>query len=168
MKYNNNETLNHIVSKSYPCCVKDFNEVVFNEDDSLSEIPDYFAETDVIDLDCVEIERARIERRNQISTMDCTFAISDNENLEMLLVELRFNYKNLSNLNRQKLIDKVSGSLSILGNTVKINNTYVFIFQPNLVEQATSRMRRMNPIIPNNYIAMDLNELITRLADSRP
>lgn len=162
MKYNKNKTLTHIISKTYPCCVKDYNEIVKHEDNSLTEVPNYFTKTDVIDLDCVERERAKSEKRNQISTMDSTFAISDDENLEMLLIELRFNYKNLSNLNRQKLIDKVSGSLSILGNTVKISNTYIFIFQSNLVEQATNRMRRMNPIIPNNYVAMDLNKLIAQ------
>lgn len=162
MKYNKIETLNHIVSKSFSCCVKDFNEIILNEDDLLTVKPTFFSDVDVIDLDCVELNLARSQKRNQNSTMDSSFAISDKSNLEMLLVELRFNYTNLSNLSRQKLLDKVSGSISVLGNTVKINNTYIFIFQPNLVEQATNRFRRMVPIIPNNYVAMDLTELISK------
>jgi len=162
MKYNKLETEKHVISQSYQCCVKDYNEIVLNEDDSITVIPTIFTDVNVIDLDCVEKIRAQNKSQNRQSTMDSTFAISDSSNLEMLLVELRFNYRNLSNLNRKKLIDKVNGSISILGNSVKINDTYIFIFQSNLVQQAQSRLQRMVPIIPSNYIAMDLNELISK------
>ncbi len=161
MKYNKIETLNHTVSKSFSCCVKDFDDIILEEDDLLSVKPNLFSNVDVIDLDCVELNLAKSQRRCQNSTMDSSFAISDNRDIEMLLVELRFNYRNLSNLNRKKLIDKVNGSISILGNTVKINDTYIFIFQPNLVALATNRLRRMVPTIPNNYVAMDLDNLIS-------
>lgn len=160
MKYNKAETKKHIVSQTYPCCVKDFNQIVLDEDDSLVTLPTIFTDVEVLDLDCVEIEKARSEHRNQNRTMDSTFAISDANSLEMLLVELRFNYTNLANLNRIVLLEKVAGSTLILGNSVKINEDYIFIFQPNLVQQATNRLQRMNPRIPNNYIAMDLNQLI--------
>lgn len=93
--------------------------------------------------------------------MDTTFAISNTSSIEMLLVELRFNYRNLSNLDRNELLGKVSGSINLLGNSVVINNNYIFIFQPNLIQQAINRLQRMNPRIPNNYIAMDLNQLIS-------
>ena len=161
MKYNKIETINHIVSQNYPCCLKDFNQVILDEDNSLITLPTLFSDVTVIDLDCIEIIKAKNEGRNRASTMDCCFAISDASNLEMLLVELRFNYQNLSNLNRNKLVDKVNGSIAILGNTVKISNSYVFIFQSNLVQQAKSRLQRMIPQIPNNYVVMDINHLIT-------
>ncbi len=160
MKYNKVETKKHIVSQSYPCCVKDFNQIVLDEDDNLVTLPSFFTDVEVLDLDCVEIAVARSEHRNQNRTMDTTFAISDAISLEMLLVELRFNYTNLANLNRIELLEKVSGSELILGNSVKICKDYIFIFQPNLVQQAINRLQRMNPRIPNNYMAMDLNRLI--------
>lgn len=78
----------------------------------------------------------------------------------MLLVELRFNYKNLANLNRIVLLEKVNGSFLALDNSVDINSNYIFIFQPHLVQQAINRLQRMNPKIPNNYTAMDLDQLI--------
>lgn len=163
MKYNKNETLNHIVSQKYPCCIKDYNDIILSEDDLLVSKPSYFKDVEAIDLDCVEIETAKLERRPIVhSTMDSAFAISDVNNLEMLLVEFRFNYSNLSNLLRKKLLDKVSGSIVILGTSIKINDTYIFIFKPNLVQQARSRFRRMNPQLPNNFIAMDLIDLKTQ------
>lgn len=160
MKYNKVETKKHLVSQTYPCCVKDFNQIVLDEDDSLTTLPTFFTDVEVLDLDCVEIEKARNEHRNQNRTMDTTFAISDATSLEMLLVELRFNYTNLANLNRIELLEKVAGSQLILGNSVKICGDYIFIFQPHLVQQAINRLQRMNPRIPNNYIAMDLTQLI--------
>lgn len=159
MNYNKLETKNHLVSQTYPCCVRDFNQIVLDEDDSLNTLPSFFTDVEVLDLDCVEIEKARSEHRNQNRTMDTTFAISDSTSLEMLLVELRFNYINLANLNRIELLEKVTGSLLILGTSVNIHRDYVFIFQPHLVQQAINRLQRMNPRIPNNYIAMDLNQL---------
>ena len=91
--------------------------------------------------------------------MDCTFAISDDSKTEMLLVEFRFNYKNLQNLNRNKLVDKVECSQEILGNSIPINEKSIFIFQKNLKAQAQSRIYRMYPRVPNNYLAMDLDDL---------
>ena len=161
MKYNKKETLGHIISKTYPCCIKDFNQIIFDEDDNIDTIPSFFSNVLVIDLDCVEKNKAKIEKRIQCKTMDTTFAISNTSSIEMLLVELRFNYRNLSNLDRNELLGKVSGSINLLGNSVVINNNYIFIFQPNLIQQAINRLQRMNPRIPNNYIAMDLNQLIS-------
>jgi len=94
--------------------------------------------------------------------MDIAFAISDSLNIEILLVEFRFNYKNPNNLQKGDLEGKVSGSKSFLGNSVKINDNYIFIFKPNLIQQARNRMQRMNPKIPNNYIVMDLEGLVTK------
>jgi len=160
MKYNKPQTENHSVSQLHPSCLKDLNQIILDEDDSLVVLPTIFNNTTVLDLDCVEIIDAKNERRTRNRTMDCTFAISNPINTEMLLVELRFNYQNLSNLNRTVLIEKVAGSLLALGNTININSNYILIFQPHLVQQAINRLQRMNPQIPNNYIAMDLNQLI--------
>lgn len=161
MKYNKEKTLDHIISKTFPCCVKDFNQVILDEDDNLNNIPSFFTDVLVIDLDCVEKNKAKTERRIQCKTMDNTFAISNVSSIEMLLVELRFNYRNLSNLDRNELLGKVSGSINLLGNSVVINDNFIFIFQPDLLQQAINRLQRMNPRIPNNYIAMDLNQLMS-------
>jgi hypothetical protein len=159
MKYNNTETESHIVAQTYSSCLVDIDQLIFKDDDSLLEVGNEFDNSVVIDLDGVEILRAQADKRNQKSTMDCTFAISDDTKTEMLLVEFRFNYVNLQNLNRNKLVDKVECSKEILGDSIPINENSIFIFQKNLKAQAQSRIYRMYPRVPNNYLVMDLDDL---------
>ena len=160
MKYNKKETLDHIISKTFPNCVKDYNQIILDEDDNLNTIPSIFTDVLVIDLDCVEKNKAKSERRVQCKTMDTTFAISNKSEVQMLLVELRFNYKNLSNLDRNELLGKVQGSINLLGKSIVINDNFIFVFQSDLLQQAVNRLQRMNPRIPNNYSAMDIQQLI--------
>jgi hypothetical protein len=159
MKYRKPKTESHIVARTYPSCLVDIDQLIFKDDDSLLEIGNEFDNSDVIDLDGVEILRAQNEKRNRKSTMDCTFAISDDSKTEMLLVEFRFNYENLKNLNRNKLVDKVECSREILGDSIPINENRIFIFQKALKAQAESRLYRMYPRVPNNYVVMDLDDL---------
>lgn len=49
MKYNKKETLGHIISKTFPCCIKDFNQIIFDEDDNIDTIPSFFSNVLVID-----------------------------------------------------------------------------------------------------------------------
>lgn len=60
MKYNKKETLCHIISKTFPCCIKDFNQIIFDEDYNIDTIPSFFSNVLVIDLDCVEKNKAKI------------------------------------------------------------------------------------------------------------
>lgn len=159
MKYSKQKSASHIIAQTYPSCFVDIDQLIFKDDDSLLQVGNEFDNSDVIDLDGVEILRAQRERRNQKSTMDCAFAISDDSKTEMLLVEFRFNYVNLQNLNRNKLVDKVECSHEILGDSVPINENSIFIFQKNLKAQAQSRLYRMYPRVPNNYLVMDLDDL---------
>jgi hypothetical protein len=159
VKYSNPKTASHIVAQTYPSCLVDIDQLIFKDDDSLFELGNEFDNSVVIDLDGVEILRAQTDKRNQKSTMDCSFAIMDDFKTEMLLVEFRFNYVNLQNLNRNKLVDKVECSQEILGDSIPINENSIFIFQKNLKAQAQSRIYRMYPRVPNNYLVMDLDDL---------
>jgi hypothetical protein len=75
-------------------------------------------------------------------------------------MEFRFNYQNLKNLDRQKLIDKVKGSTTALSNPTNLHKKYYFVFNSNLKQQAISRLNRMNPMIPQNYIAVDMRDVM--------
>lgn len=161
MKYSKPETLAHIVSVNNPGCLTVFNDLIVKEGyDGVGNV--FNDDIIVLDMDCVEINNARNEgNRNRNSSMDCTFAIKDevNNNVEMLLVELRFNYQKLKKLKQEKLLDKVSGSTLALGTSVPICTTYVFIFKTNLKEQARSWFFRRFPAIPRNYVVMDILDL---------
>lgn len=161
MKYSKPETLAHVVSINNPGCLTVFNDLVVKEGyDGVGNV--FNDDIIVLDMDCIEINNARNEgNRNRNSSMDCTFAIKDevNNNVEMLLVELRFNYQKLKKLKQEKLLDKVSGSTLALGTSVPISTTYVFIFKTNLKEQARSWFFRRFPTIPRNYVVMDILDL---------
>ena len=80
----------------------------------------------MLDLDCVEINIARSEHRPNNSSMDLCFVTTDDINDLVQLVELRFNYTELKNVKRTKLIDKVNGSTNVMGNSMSISNEYIF------------------------------------------
>ena len=161
MKYSKPETLAHIVSINNPGCLTIFNDLIVTEGyDGAGNV--FNDDVIVLDMDCVEINNARNDgNRNRNSSMDCTFAIKDevNHSVEMLLVELRFNYQKLKKLKQQKLLDKVSGSTLALGTSVPISPTYIFIFKTNLKAQARSWFFRKFPTIPRNYVVMDILDL---------
>lgn len=162
MKYCQNTTTNHPAIINITGCLINLDTLIHNEDDSSSCVGNLFGNICVINLDHVELINAKNQKRNQNSTMDCTFGINNKNNTpHMLLVEFRFNYTRLKNLNRNKLIDKVSGSINLLGNSIPIFHDHIFIFHSNLKSQAKSRLFRMNPTIPINYQVMDLSELFT-------
>ena len=164
MKYDKLTTKNHNVSKQYLCCLEDFNKIVHREDNELKnkQISQLVSDVEVLDLDCEEEKRCIPNNIQRNKTMDIAFAISDSHNIEILLVEFRFNFKNPNNMKKEDLEGKVSGSKSILENSVKINDKYIFIFKSNLMQQAKNRIHRINPEFPNNYIVMDLDGLVRK------
>ncbi|MFD1770842.1 hypothetical protein [Sphingobacterium suaedae] len=160
MKYSKSSTLNHPLAQSYPECVKDINQVIFDEDDNLVVPGNSFTEVEVIDLDCVESKVAKKEKRSPNKTCDITFVVENGTDSKSLLVELRFNYKNLSNLKKDDLVGKVAGSKYLVeDDNTSVHEKNIFIFQPNLVQQAINRMQRMNPRVPTDYTAMDIETL---------
>ncbi len=163
MQYNQQQTISNLLAEKHSGCVKEINAIILQEDDSLSEVPSLFDDVLVIDLDCVEKQTAKKERRNQQKTMDITFAINPlnkQQLTEMLLVELRLNFKNPSNIKRQELTDKINHSKQLLNNCLlSICEDFIFIFSPNIKQQAIRHFYRYNPKFPNNYKVMTIEEL---------
>ncbi len=163
MQYNQQQTMSNLVAEKHSGCMKDINAIILKEDNSLSEIPMLFNDVLVIDLDCVEKQTAKIESRNQHKTMDITFAINQLDKpplTTMLLVELRLNFKNPSNIKRQELTDKINHSKQLLDNClVPICEDFIFIFPPNIKQQAIRHFYRYKPKFPNNYKVMTIEEL---------
>lgn len=166
MEYNKDKTINHPIAIQHPCCVQDFNEVVKKEDDVLKvkdEIPNFISDVKVFNIDDAKNEKYPIEMgEERPKSMDITFAISENDNSEMVLVDFKLNIRNPDNLKKEDLEGKVNDSIVFLGNSIPIHSEYIFVLQPNKVQQARNRLQRMIPEIPNNYVAMDLSELIQK------
>lgn len=179
MKYNQVETINNNVSSKFPKCLKLFDEINLKDDDELLEIDGLFGDKKVIDVDDVEIHLARLECKRKLnSTMDLAFLIYDRvglspkdkpkfENIDKLfytrskckvqLVELRLNFREIQNLKREKLKNKLLGSTYIFSKyQMPINDHYIYVFKENMVQQARNRMGRMLPEVFWKYEVTDL------------
>lgn len=160
MKYSKVETLALSVQIDKVGCLIDLNTLILKEG-CLDTMPVFINNEVVIDMDCVELRIAQAERRNRNKSMDSSFVIVDcsiNAN-EILLVEFRFNYENMKNLDKKSLFNKVLGSRNALSPLTNIHDKYIFIFDTDLKQQAISRFRRMVPSMPNNFIATDIHFL---------
>lgn len=166
MEYNKNKTISHPIAIQHPCCIQDFNEVIKNEDDTLKTKQYsciFISSVEVLNLDCAKNKEYPIGMgKERPKSMDITFAISENDKAEIVLVDFKLNIVNPNTLKKEDLEGKVNDSMLFLCNSIPIHNQYIFVLQPNKVQQARNRLQRMLPKIPNNYIAMDLSELINK------
>jgi len=155
MKYSKFKTLKLAVNFQKQDCLQNLNTLVVAE--GCTEAMPFFMNNEVvIDMDCVERKLAISNRRLKFKSMDSAFVNSIDE---IVLVEFRFNYVNMKNLDKSSLFGKVSGSTAALAGYGNIHNKYFFIFDSSLKNQAIRRFRDMNPSMPQNYIATDLNDL---------
>ncbi|ATR79058.1 hypothetical protein [Moraxella osloensis] len=160
MKYDFNNTIFNNLVATYPNCLENLDDIVFKDDNDMHVKQINFPNVFVLNLDIAEINRCQILACNRSRTMDLSFFVSDKTSLEIQLVELRFNYKNLSNLNRKVLDEKIIGSKNLLCNiNFSFSNKFIFIFKKNLIQQARNRLNRMKPIVPSSYVIMDMIEL---------
>jgi hypothetical protein len=160
MKYSKIETINLSVLINKKQCLKNLNELIITEG-CTDVMPVFTNEEIVLDMDFVEGRTASEQKRIPHKSMDSAFMIIDKEgdNKEILLVEFRFNYSNMKNLDKKSLFDKVAGSELALKSPTNLHNKYIFIFNTNLKNQAIRRFRNMVPSMPKNYIATDINDL---------
>ncbi|MGE9310139.1 hypothetical protein ACLOAU_00715 [Niabella sp. CJ426] len=160
MKYCSETTTTHPTSVSCPHCVNDFNDLLSAEGYIASQQLFNMGEV-VLNLDCVEATCAAAAGLERAKSMDLAFGISDlkKECQLMVLVEIRLNYQNPNNVRRDKLHEKVLGSIAALGSHLPIYANYIFVFREDKKQEARNRFFRMNPKIPNEYLVMDLDEL---------
>jgi hypothetical protein len=114
----------------------------------------------VIDMDKLEEKFSHFYSRNKRKSMDFAFVINFNNQFFTVILELRLNYINVSNLNLNSLKekDKTSTRQSRLFG-FPIHNERYFIFKNGIKQQAINRLNRMNPRCPNNYKVKTPQEL---------
>lgn len=92
---------------------------------------------------CINLDK--IEKKQHKSspqaTMDITIGIEDSSK-KMLLVELRFNYKNPKNIGKQEILNKIDHSKALLSGCA-VHPEYIFIFKENFKNQARSHFNRL-------------------------
>lgn len=163
MKYCKITTISHPVSLSHNECLEHISNILQRESTECIDctFPIFDKENTVINLDKTEAIKAEIEKRTRNKSMDFAFGIVDSNSTvkEILMIELRLNYKNPNNLSKTELEGKVSGSISILKDNIPIHNKYIFIFKTSQISEAENRLFRMRPSINSNYIVMDVDKL---------
>lgn len=138
-QYCEQTTKNHQINKKVGVALKSIDFVC--KRDGAKKTP--FSEQECIDLDEVETFLASNEKRQKIKTMDVSFGISKGKRGQMVLCELRLNFKNVNNIGRKDLDEKMNNSKRILGHDPSIFSKSFFVFSSKLKQQATNRLRRL-------------------------
>lgn len=147
--------------------VKRITELISKDDDSNTEayIDDnttiFDDEWTAIDLDEFEAALARQQRRDKNKSMDMGFMICQSGRKLFVLVEFRLNYKDVVNVRKIDLDDKVQGSSENISNHLneEIYLNKYFVFGKKRVEQGRERLRRMNPRCSPTYHACSVQGL---------
>ena len=159
MKYSREETLtlsNHIKKDQ---CLEYLNDLLIREGCS-SIMPVFDNNEIVLDMDCVEHQNIRGTGIGARKSMDCAFVLTnaDGTLIEILLVEFKFNVRNLKQIDKWDLLDKVAGSKGSLSPLTNIHGEHIFIFESKLKQQARRKFYMMNPRM-DELVTMDIHEL---------
>ena len=139
-----------------------FNALVKHEGGPANVFPDAMR---CIDLDAYE---KGLKKGIHNPTVDAVIGVFSGKISELVLVELRLNYKNADNLSPTKLEEKVSCSKNILSGCGKLHAMVYFVFNHRVQSQARSWFARLKWGGKKNFKAItipELNQLISS-ADS--
>ena len=135
-----NKTIcNHKLIRLYSNCLVNL-DVLFKREGGLGKnLNNYLC----LDLDQVETNISKRDKRNKNSTVDCVFGISKNNQSKIVLCELKFNSKKPTNLKKTDLDAKLNYSKSIIGQQPSIYQKAIYLFKAKVKNQAKSHIRRL-------------------------
>ncbi len=147
-------TQQHPLSKKHPDCIEKIHELCRKE--GARKTP--FESEVCLNIDQVEHNLAKREKRSKRSTMDLAFGLAHKSTKRFVPVELKLNIKSIYNLEGSELKSKIAGSIALLGHNPQLLNKYYFVFKPGLKNQAERNLRRL---FENRRIVsgIDLNDL---------
>ena len=161
MKYCRNTTINHVISQTHTNCLIDLNSLIVRE--GFAGVNRLFVNGEIVlDLDLAETIFAGIENRKEKNkSMDMAFGLTnaDATKRQMLLVELKFNVRDVYSLRKNDLEGKVESSCNLLGNDPAIYQRFIFIVKTENIQEAISRFFRMIPKIDSKYVVLDIHLL---------
>ena len=115
-----------------------------------------------IDLDAYE---KGLKKGIHNPTVDAVIGVSAGRSAELVMVELRLNYKNVNNLSPTKLEEKVSCSKNILSGCGKLHPIVYFVCNKQVQPKARSWFARAKWGGKKHFKAItipELNQLISR------
>lgn len=133
--------------------LENFNALVKHEGGPANVFPDAMR---CIDLDAYE---KRLKKGNHNPTVDAVIGVSSGKSAELALIELRLNYKNVNNLSRTKLEEKVSCSKDIFSGYGKLHPIVYFVFNKQVQSTARSWFAREIKGGKKNFKPITISEL---------
>ncbi len=155
-KYNCKITIEHKLALKFSDSIENIHDIIVSEGGKNSPFKNQ--NQVCINIDKVEKNRAKKEKRNAYKTMDTSFAISYGKKNEMVLCEYKLNYKKPENISKSELDEKIKNSKDLLGNEPNIHSVYIFVFSTKIKSQALNKIRRLNSN-KKNFNVVDINEL---------
>ena len=141
MKYCKETTQTHPIYIAHPNCRCAIHKIIIDEGGC--DKVKVFGDEPVINIDAVERCLAMREKREQRPTMDIAFGVSeDRRNRGIVLIDFKYRHKSFKRISKNDLMDKVQGAIDILGNTPCIMPPYLFVVQPNLLNEARNHLSR--------------------------
>ena len=143
MVYCKKETEEHSISRTFPRSLIGMNAMITREGQRCNIFANNWV---VLDMDDVETNLARQQRRSKTSTTDFAMGIKITNSSKMLLVECRFRYGNegVKRLTAGELTAKVNGSIGILNQVPAIHSEVYFLFSNTEIQQARNKMVRLS------------------------
>lgn len=130
-----------------------FNALVKHEGGPANAFPDAMR---CIDLDAYE---KGLKKGCHHPTVDAVIGVSAGRSAELVMVELRLNYKNVNNLSRTKLEKKVSCSKDILSGCGKLHPIVYFVFNKQVQPTARSWFASLKWGGKKNFKPITISEL---------
>lgn len=79
------------------------------------------------------------------------------------MIDFKYRHKSFKRISKNDLMDKVQGAIDILGNTPCIMPPYLFVVQPNLLNEARNHLSRRlfnnSPKLDTMYQVIDNKRL---------
>lgn len=142
MKYCQNTTESHPLSKKYPQCLDKINSIIFGETlaENHDKINQPFNDEVALKLDKVK-ECSENSDVKKMHSMDIVLGVKDeNDSFSSLLVEFKLNCKGIKSLTDSDCKDKIRDSKIILfGSGETVRNSFIFIFNNDYLSKNEAR-----------------------------
>lgn len=141
MKYCQNTTASHSLSKRFPQHLKQINIIIHEEtnNENLNKINKPFNNEVALQLDKAKVS-SEDENIQKLKSMDMVLGMNDNGTYKMLLVDFKLNCFSTKSLSQNDCRNKIRCSKIILfGGGILVHNTYLFIFNNEYLLKAEAR-----------------------------
>jgi hypothetical protein len=150
LKYQNILDEMFLILDKEGCVLKD-NSPFFNNNFNIidgDKLEDFFCFDDARDLS------------SKNKSVDIIFAFDGLASKELQFVELKLRCKDkFYHLDKTSFRQKADSSKKAIGNHIPVAKKHLIVFEKSVLNQAKHFLYRINPVLGNDFVAVDVNEL---------